>query len=272
MIDAHAHLDFDPLYDDIEGVIARAHEAGVEAIISAGYDHTHHTRHAELCARHGIFVAAGVHPWAVAELDEQGLHSALEELAERLDSGEFIAVGECGLDYHRVTDKAGRALQREAFIKQLELAREHKLPAIVHAVKSHDEVYSILSQHAPERGVQLHGYSGHASLIPRLAQCGAVFSFGSPLTWSGQRKIKDALWKAVEECDVCWMLETDAPDRPVDGVEGHGQPADLDAVIESAAQLLGWSVEEVARVSAENARRFFGLSESTTLSGGLDAR
>lgn len=261
MIDAHAHLDFDVLHDRLDAVIAQASKVGVEAIVTAGYDHAHRERVDAFKRVRGIYSAPGLHPWAVAELDAQGLQDALDELVERVDTGGWCAIGECGLDYHRVKDGPGRALQRVAFVQQLALATSSQLPAIVHAVQCHDDALAILERHAPSRGVQLHGYSGHPSLIARFAAHGAMFSFGTPLTWRGQRKIKDALRQAVAHDSSCWMLETDAPDRPVAQASGEGLPGHLAQVVQAAAEVLGWEVTRVRDVSAENARRFFDISE-----------
>ena len=265
MIDAHAHLDADGLYEDLEGALKRALGAQVTAVVCAGFDvRAHPERRAHLGSIPGLLVAEGLHPWAVAEMHgEEELHDALSELERALGASPPGALGECGLDYYRAREEPARALQRQACRAQLKLAARFDLPAILHAVRCHEALITILKAQTPSRGVQLHGYSGSAKLVPGFIELGAVFSFGTPLTWSGQAQIKQALRAAVACDPSCWMLETDSPDRPAASAAAlsrRGEPADLLEVAEAAALLLEWPLERVQRVSAENAARFFGLT------------
>ena len=286
MIDAHAHLDFDALRGDLAGVLERAATSRLDAIVCAGYSPDDFRRQVEVCTSsrelgfRGVFMAAGLHPWAVAEVDaEEALDASLALLEAAIDDllatpaqANFLCgLGECGLDYYRVDRQDALAchLQERAFIRQLELADAYHLPAVVHAVRAHQEALTILARHAPSRGVQMHGYSGPVELIGPLAEVWAVFSFGTPLSWKGQKTIKRALRRVVEYDDTLWMLETDAPDRPVARAKDlgvHGQPCHLEEVARAAAEILDWPVEEVEAISHRNAARFFALA------GAVDSR
>lgn len=286
MIDAHAHLDFDALREDLAGVLERASASQVEAIVCAGYAPQDCDRQLDVCKRahelgFSVYMAPGLHPWAVAELErEDDLDTSLARLEEALckvlaENPDYLCgLGECGLDYYRVDrdDAFARDLQERAFLAQLDLANTHDLPAIVHAVQCHQDALTILREHAPARGVQMHGYSGPAEMIAPFAEIGAVFSFGTPLTWKGQKKIKAALQCAVSHDETIWMLETDAPDRPISSAkerDEHGQPCHLDQIARAAAEILEWPLERVRQVSKRNAARFFDLShESSPDDGG----
>lgn len=273
MIDAHAHLDFDPLSGDIQQVLVRAAHQGVRAIVSAGYCPENMDKQVALLSHSvadvHVFIAPGLHPWAVSEhSDRHSLQTRLALLDSKLSAlkstpqfAHVCALGECGLDYYRASSDAERALHREAFLHQLALAREYELPAIIHAVKCHDDLLAILRDNPSPFGFQLHGYSGPESLIRPLQECGAVFSFGTPLTWKGQKKIKRALKEAYTHFPECWMLETDAPDRPVTQTNlEHGEPADLRHVVQSVSEVLELDEDDVSILSARNADDFFGLS------------
>lgn len=264
MFDAHCHLDFDELEQDLELVIARARASGLGGLIIAGVDASRRARAATLAERPGIWAAAGLHPWSVADAASGDgaawLERELDALDEALGARAFVAVGECGLDFFRATTEVARELQRAAFHAQLDLAITHQLPAIVHAVRCHDEMLSLLRRRQRNPPIQLHGYSGPVGLVSRFAELGCVFSFGAPLTWDGYQKTKRALERACA-MDGAWMFETDAPDRPVAsrGRGGRGEPSDLVEVIAAAAALLGRDPAALARASEENTRAFFGL-------------
>lgn len=267
VFDAHCHIDFDELAKDRELVIERARDAGLHGLIIAGVDASSRALAKALAERPGIWAAAGLHPWRVAAAvngEREGrlwLERELEALDEALGSRGFIAVGECGLDFFRATSALARELQRAAFHAQLDLAVTHRLPAVVHAVRCHDEMLSMLRRRKDNPPIQLHGYSGPAGLVARFAELGCVFSFGAPLTWEGHQKTKRALARA-HELPGAWMFETDAPDRPVTsrGRDGRGEPSDLVEITAAAATLLGRDAVVLASEAEENARAFFGLA------------
>lgn len=266
MIDAHSHLQFEAFDEDRDAVLERARERGVGEVVIAGYDDARRALSRELGGRDGVLACAGIHPWALpAEPDEAWLDEQLERLERALAQGGWAAVGECGLDWARAIEEPAREFQRRAFERQLELALEHELALVVHAVRCHEPLRGLLEQRDELPPLHLHGWSGPAHLVGPFLELGATLSFGPPLTWSGHRKIKDSLERVVE-LDGPWTLETDAPDRPIEGAE-RGEPAHVVEVAQAAAALLERPVAQIEEATDEAACALFGV-ESAGGAGG----
>ena len=272
MLDAHNHLDFEVFDEDRERVLEDALATGLRGLIIAGYDRERRALAVHLVRTPGVFACAGLHPWAVRDMHEDGeqLDAALDALRQDLQAhrGSFCGLGECGLDYHVAKTEAARAFQEHAFLQQLEIAADFGLPVVIHAVKCHDRLLHLLSKHPHEPGGQLHGYSGPAGMVERFIELGWAISFGTPLTWEGYQKTKKALQRAWS-CDRAMVtLETDAPDRPAapHARDTRGEPAHLARVLAVASELLEEDEVEVARVCEANARRIFDLPEEEILS------
>lgn len=274
MFDAHCHLDFAQFDEDRQAILTHAAEQGVRGLLIAGYDSERRALAAELAKTPGVFAAAGLHPWAVRDLceDEERLERemlALEHALSNSTSGAFCALGECGLDYFVIdaSDTAARSFQERAFLMQLDIARAQNLPVIIHAVRCHDRLARLLTEHPHPPGGQLHGYSGPVGMVSRFIELGWALSFGTPLTWDGYQKNKKALCRAWECAPQMVTLETDAPDRPVKSVgrAGRGEPSHMRAVVDAASVELGVDADELAARCEENARRIFGLPEGENL-------
>ena len=281
LFDAHCHLDAEVFDRGDEGgadaALDRAAAAGVAGVVIAGFDGARRDRTLELARRAGVFAAAGLHPWAVA----RGGHDAAWVDAQLGALDAFIAahrqavcaVGEVGLDFFVAREGAGQALQRRALTGALEIARAHELPVIVHAVRCDEALEEALGAQGEVRGL-LHAFSGTPEAARRWAARGWHISLGPPLTWSGAqgRRAREVARQVARARPAALLLETDAPDRPVAGVEG-GEPAHVAAVFEGLMAALGVDAQDqaaregwLARTEA-SARACFG-----GLTGRLSAR
>ena len=258
MIDAHNHLHFDAFDEDRDAVIERAHDAGVTAMVLAGYDASRREIAVRLARRAGIFATAGLHPWALRDLDEDGVEAELSAL-EALDWAPFCALGELGLDWAIEVD---HGLQRRVFVRQLTLARERDLPLVVHCVRANDEVAAILEKEGvPGRGGIIHSFWGSQQQAERFVRLGLSLSVGTQLTKGQPTKIVDALTAVGLES---LLVETDAPSRPPAGhASRRNEPAYLSCVVDALALVLRTSREEVADATARNARKIFDLRDES---------
>lgn len=212
-------------------MLARARRAGVTELICPGTSPPGWKRQRAL-GQSGVHLAFGLHPWWVGP----GWEAAVNEL----ELSGAVAVGEIGLDRLR----PNLELQREAYLAQLELARQQSLPVILHLVKAHDMVGDEL------RGLKgvIHSYSGsREQLKPHLAR-GMLISFSGGALRGG-KKVEQAL-RSVPADRL--LVETDSPYQ-------SPEPARLADVVRFAASLRSEDPGELARSTAENARRLFGL-------------
>ncbi len=262
LFDAHCHLQFQAFDEERDAILTHARDEGVTGVIVAGYDDQRRALVASLAQRPGVFGAAGIHPWALANKDAVWVDEQLAALHDALtrEDAPWCAIGECGLDYYKAEDDAQRAVQQRALRGQLAMAQEFELPVVLHAVRCHDDLLDILDEYDLPRGGQMHAYAGPPSYVPHFVDRGMLLSFGPPLTWDGYKKVTRAFERVIAHDDTMWALETDAPDRPIAGCDdGRGAPAHIAAVARAAADILGEEVERVAGRAHDNVRRHFGL-------------
>jgi len=181
LIDTHCHLTFDPLADDIEGVLERSKSAGVTAWITVGTDTQHNRKAIELADRfEHMYATVGVHPHDAKDVTGQ----TVTELKELARSEKVVAIGETGLDYHY--NFSEHADQRRTFAAQLEIARELNLPVIVHSREAFDETMEILEQFIQLHGrlkVVFHCFSGSAEQARIVLDHGFYISLTGVVTF-----------------------------------------------------------------------------------------
>src|SRR6266853_2129301 len=172
-IDSHCHIDGPEFDADREDVIARAHEGGVNAMLNVGTGDPHSRvfeRAVELAEKHStIYAAIGVHPHDAKLFDDEAEQRLLNLVRQRK---RVIAWGEIGLDYHY--DHSPRDTQREVFRRQLRLAREHKLPVVIHSREANDDTIAILCEELtdyPRAGV-LHCFGGSLAMAKAAIELG----------------------------------------------------------------------------------------------------
>lgn len=253
-IDSHTHLA-DPAFDeDREAAIARAREAGAVGLICIGESLDAAARARAVAAAHPDLVSwtAGIHPHDAAAFDERRDIPALE--AALADGAS--AVGECGLDYHY--DNAPRAAQRAAARAQFLLAARRRCPLVVHTRDAEDDTRALLdlAASAGACGV-LHCFTGSAALARYAVDRGWYVSFSGIITF--KRWTDDALLALVPDDRV--LVESDAPYlAPAPHRGARNEPAWVPRTIERLAAARGQAADAVAALTAQNARRLFGVA------------
>lgn len=252
LIDTHCHLFMDPLYSDVEGVLARALKSGVKGMVVPSVEVESWEKVRELAVNKMVFPALGLHPWCADEkLDTGTLEKTLIETAS-------VAIGEIGLDFK--IENPDRNTQIAIFRTQLNLAAELDLPVILHCRGAFDEMLFILSEkqyNGRIKGV-VHAFTRGPQLAERFLELGFYLAFGGGVTRSrAKRARKSAASVPLNRI----LLETDAPSIGMDGIEAEFvEPADVARVCSSLAQLRGISLEEAARATTDNARDLFGIT------------
>jgi len=252
LIDTHAHLADPRILADIDAVVERAREAGVRTIVAVATGVEDARVVAELAERFpGVYATAGIHPHAALTATEE----AFAAVRELLGRPRVVAIGEAGLDYHY--NFAPRHVQRESFLRHLELGRETGLPVIVHAREADEELRALLREGgAGTRGV-LHSFASGRALLEDALALGWYASFSGMVTF----KNFDAadLLRLVPAERI--MVETDAPYlAPVPKRGKTNEPAFVPHTALRAAELRGEDPDEFAARTTANARALFGLA------------
>lgn len=251
LVDSHCHLDDAGFDADRDAVVARARAAGVARQVVPSVDAAGWPKLREICAGDaGLFPAYGLHPMYLA----RHRPGHLRELDDWIERERPRAIGECGLDYF--VDGLDRAAQQRYFDVQLELARDHGLPVIVHARRAVDAVIAAIRRVGNLRGV-VHSWSGSGQQAEQLWELGFMLGIGGPVTYERANRLRrQAATMPLEHL----LLETDAPDQPDSEIRGgRNEPARLRAVCETIAALRDVSPDEVASATTANAERLFGL-------------
>jgi TatD DNase family protein len=255
LVDSHCHVQ-GPEFDlDRDEVVARAREAGVaEIVLVGGVDEADGLRRAlDAAARYGLPVTAGVHPHEARIFDES-VDDALRGLAREC---RIVAIGEIGLDYHY--DHSPREAQREAFRRQLRLARQSGLPVVVHTREADDETAAILEEEgAAEIGGVIHCFTGGPELARRALALGLYLSFSGIVTFPRAAAIQEVARSTPADR---LLVETDAPYLAPPPHRGkRNEPAFVVEVARKVAELRGESLTALGAAVRDNHARLFRRS------------
>lgn len=251
IIDTHCHIQFKQLSHDIDGVIQRAYEAGVEKMIVVGCD-IESTRSAiEVAESHdGIYAAVGLHPQDSKKMTEE----MWQELKKMADHEKVVAIGETGLDFFK--EYSPRDVQVRVFKQQIQLAKELDLPLIIHNRDSDEQCLEILQAEGVVNAV-FHCFGSNVEFARKVWKAGYLTSFTGIITYPSAKN----LYAVVEECPMdAMMVETDCPYlAPQKYRGGKNEPAFVVEVTKEIAQIKGLSYEEVSKITTENAVKFFRI-------------
>jgi TatD DNase family protein len=277
-IDTHAHLDDHRFDSDLESVLDRAREAGVQSIVTIGVDLSSSWAAVALAERYeGVYAAVGVQPNAAAQVGAHGANeSTYGELRELLKHPRTIAVGEIGLDYY--WDQSPRDVQQAVLEAQLGLAEDESKPVVIHIrdkrdqTGAYDDALAILrnwvsglsirqsvdSAIAPSPGV-LHCFSGSAEIAQDALALGFYLGVDGPVTYpNASARPLQALVAELPLDRI--LLETDCPYLAPQARRGkRNEPAYLPFVGVKVAELKGIQVADLAQATAANAQRLFHL-------------
>lgn len=251
-IDVHCHLD-GKTYGDLPALIASCKDAGVSAIIAVGFD-LPSSRFALACAEKfpSVYFTAGFHPTELSKYKE----GDLDVIADLCAHPKCVALGEIGLDYHYPdTDKK---LQKELFLRQIELAQRLALPVQIHSRDCAEDMLTILKENVDKlsNGALLHCYSHSSEMAAEFSKLGVYFSFGGASTWKGSKKAK----RTIAALPINRLLsETDSPYMPPRSLYGTfpNTPRSIPEIVGCMAEERGISADEMSRAIWENAHNLF---------------
>lgn len=255
LIDTHVHLNAHQYDEDLEAVIQRARDGGIDRMIVVGFDEETIKRTMELIDTYPfIYGVIGWHP--VDAIDYTDDYEAW--IKELVKHPKIVAVGEMGLDYH--WDKSPKDVQKEVFKRQIALAKEVNLPIVIHNREATQDVIDILkSEGASEVGGVMHSFSGSKEICDEVLKLNFMISLGGPVTFKNAKQPKE-IAKHVPLNRL--LIETDAPYLTPHPYRGkRNEPAYVKLVAEEIADLRGIMYEEVAKETTKNAERLFKLSE-----------
>ncbi len=256
LTDSHAHLDFEDYQGDLEGVVERARAAGVSRIVLVGLWRAPGSFGNALelaAARPELFSATvGVHPHDCAKVPE----ADWDACARLAGDARVVAVGETGLDFHY--DHSPRPAQLASFRRSLAMARDARKPVVVHVREADAPCAEVLrSEGVPDRGGVIHCFTGGWEQARAYLDLGLHVSVAGVVTFRTAEALRDAVRRIPRDR---LLVETDCPFlAPVPHRGRRNEPAYVARTAEKVAELWGTTLDDVARLTTENARRLFGL-------------
>lgn len=256
LIDTHCHLDFSQFDSDREAVIKRATDNKIDYLINIATNIDSSFRSKDLADKFSsIFFTIGYHPHYADKFNKDDI-GKLDSLVK---NKKLVAIGEVGLDYYR--NLSSRDKQKEAFREFIRLAKKLNLPLIVHCRESQIDIYNMLKDEFSDFGrVVFHCFSGPEDFMDRCLELGAMFSFTANITYPQATKLKTLARKIPLEKI---MIETDSPYLAPQKFRGQrNEPSYAHFVAGELASIKNTTFEEIATITAQNAKRFFKLDES----------
>lgn len=261
-IDSHAHLFFNDYRDDLDEVIGRALDAGVESIITPGTDLATSRESIALAEKYDmVFACVGFHPHDSSKVDG----TSLKEIEELSRHPKVVAIGEIGLDYHYNFSTPEK--QRKVFALQIEIARRRNLPIVIHSRESEVDTLGIVEEILKDdprqsKGV-FHCFPGDVAMAQKVIGWGFCISIPGPVTFPVKPDKPNTMAEVVAGIPMEHiLLETDSPYlTPVPFRGKRNEPMHIPLIAGKIAELRGESIEEIGRVTSLAAKRLFGIGK-----------
>ncbi|MBD1571956.1 TatD family deoxyribonuclease [Vibrio sp. S17_S38] len=261
-VDTHCHFDF-PAFKQTQKHLNIANDAGVSKIIIPSVGESNWLEIKTLCDQFSpLYYSLGLHPYFIKHHEDDALENLKQALSSR--SKQCVAIGECGLDFMlEPLLLTPDMIQKQSllFEAQVALAAELHLPLILHSRKAHDQVLKILRLYKPQKGGVIHAFSGSYQQAMEYIKLGFYIGVGGIITYPRAKKTRETILRIPLNSVV---LETDAPDMPLNGFQGEdNHPAKISLVFDALFHLRGEVREESREVIAKqvwlNSHQLFSL-------------
>lgn len=256
--DSHSHYNDEKFNEDREEIIKNTYEEGIAKFVCAGYNIPSSLHSLEISKKYEfIYSICGISPNDIPQ-SEQELWKDISEISEiiKLNNTEkLVAIGEIGLDYY--WNKENKELQKQAFIKQIELANELELPIVIHSRDAYVDTIEILKENSVYKKGIFHCCQLNQELIRQALDLGFYISFAGPITFKNAKNAEDCV-KMVPLDKI--LIETDSPYLAPEPNRGkRNDSRNVKFVAQRIADFKGISLEEVAKITYENAMKIFEI-------------
>ena len=254
LFDSHAHYDDKRFDEDRDDVIGALPGFGVAYVLNAASELKSSQRSLDYSQKYShVYASAGIHPHEAIKARD-GFEAALESF---FGNEKVVAVGEMGLDYHY--DFSPRDVQRDVFIKQLELAKKLKKPIIVHNREAHRDTLDIVKPYAGAIGGGVfHCFSGGVEIAREVLEMGFYLSFGGAVTFKNARRAAEVIeYMPIDRL----LLETDCPYMTPEPHRGkRNDSSKIILVARKVAEIKKITLDETASITTDNAKKLYNIS------------
>lgn len=255
LFDSHCHLDDEKFEEDRQAVIEKIFSSGVSRLISAGYSLESSKRALELANTYSqIYTVSGISPNDIPENVEK-IQEEINEIEKLAKNEKVVGIGEIGLDYY--WSKENKELQKSAFIKQIELANKLVLPIVIHTREAVMDTIEILKKYPVNKKGVFHCCPLNPELIKEALKLGFYISFAGPVTFKNSKNADEVIRLVPDER---MLIETDSPYLSPEPNRGkRNDSSNVRYIAEKIANVKGYTLEEVAKITYDNACRIFEI-------------
>lgn len=256
LFDSHCHLDDEKFEEDRQAVIENIFSSKVTKLISAGYSLESSKRALELANNYSqIYTVSGISPNDIPENVEK-LQAEIYEIEKLAKNQKVVGIGEIGLDYY--WNKENKELQKYAFIKQIEISNKLKLPIVIHTREAVMDTIEILRDNPVDKKGVFHCCPLNKELIKEALKLGFYISFAGPITFKNSKNADEVIHLVPDEK---MLIETDSPYLSPEPNRGkRNDSSNVRYIAEKIAKVKGYTLEEVAKITYDNACRIFEIS------------
>lgn len=259
--DSHCHLDDERFDEDREKLISEIKKANITKFVSAGYSLDGSIKGVALSKTYDyIYTTCGISPNDIPQ-DEEELWKNIEIIRniveDNIKDKKIVAIGEIGLDYYWEKDLQRRELQRQAFIKQIEMANALDLPIVIHTREAVMDTLEILKEHIVNKKGVFHCCPLNRELVKEALKLGFYISFAGPVTFKNSKNANEIIEMVPDDK---MLIETDSPYLAPEPVRGtRNDPRNVKYIAQKIAEVKEIPLERIAKITYENASRIFGI-------------
>ena len=256
--DSHSHYNDEKFNQDRQEIIQATYARGITRWICAGYDIASSYKSIELAQTYApIYATCGISPKDVPN-EKNEIDTEIKQIEELLDNKKIVAIGEIGLDYY--WNKENKDIQKEMFIKQIELANKKQLPIVIHTREAVEDTLTILKHeiNVEKKGV-FHCCPFNRELVKEALKLDFYISIAGPVTFKNSKNAEEIV-NMIPMNRL--LIETDSPylaPEPKRGTRNDSRNVKL--IAQKIADFKNISIEEVAKITYENAMRIFHITE-----------
>ena len=256
--DSHSHYNDEKFDEDREQLIEQTYNEGITRFIVAGYDIESSKKAIEMSQKYKFsYSICGISPNDIPQFEEE-LWKNIDEISKIAHENigkKLVAIGEIGLDYY--WNKENKELQKQAFIKQIELANRLNLPIVIHSRDASIDTIDVLKKYPVNKKGRFHCCQPNEEMVRQALELGFYISFAGPITFKNAKNSIDVV-KMVPLDRI--LIETDSPYLTPEPNRGkRNDSRNVKYVAQKIAELKNMNIEEIAKITYENANRIFNI-------------
>ena len=256
--DSHSHYNDEKFDEDREEIIKDTYESGITKFVCAGYNIESSLFSLELSKKYDfIYSICGISPNDIPQSEEELWKDVakITEIVKENKSKKLVAIGEIGLDYY--WNKENKELQKEAFEKQIDLANELELPIVIHSRDASVDTIGMIRNHKVNKAGIFHCCQPNQEMVRQALELGYYISFAGPITFKNSKNAPDVI-KMVPLDRI--LIETDSPYLTPEPNRGKRNDCrNVKYVAQKIAELKNVPIEEIAKITYDNAKRIFEI-------------